>query len=137
MAGTVSHPPTSPKILREFAWIMAGAIAGLFGVILPLLKGHSPPPLPWAIAGVFLLLGAMAPRSLKPVYALWLTIGHVLGWINSRLILTLIFALMVTPMALLMKLIHRDTMHRQWQPQLTTYRSPCRPRDRQHYEKPY
>ena len=134
---TAVKPPTSPKILREFAWIMAGAIAGLFGLILPLLKGHSLPMLPWAIAGVFGILGVMIPRSLKPVYELWLKIGHILGWINSRLILTLIFALMVTPMALVMKLIKRDTMARQWQPHLATYRSPCRPRDRQHCEKPY
>ena len=116
---------------------MAGAIAGLFGLLLPLIKGHGLPMLPWAIAGVFISLGLIMPRSLKPVYELWLKIGHILGWINSRLILTLIFALMVTPMALVMKLIKRDTMHRQWQPQLTTYRSPCRPRDRQHCEKPY
>ena len=116
---------------------MAGAIAGLFGVLLPLLKGHSLPILPWAIAAVFVILGVAIPRSLKPVYELWLKIGHIMGWINSRIILTLIFGLVVTPMALVMKLIKRDTMTRQWQPQSLTYRSPCRPRDRQHLEKPY
>ncbi|MGA1622603.1 MAG: SxtJ family membrane protein [Synechocystis sp.] len=134
---TVVPPPTSPKILREFSWIMAGAIAGLFGLLLPLLKGHQLPLLPWAIAVVFLLLGLIVPRSLKPVYHLWLKIGHLLGWINSRIILSVIFGLVVTPMALVMKVIKRDTMNRQWQPQLATYRLPCRPRDRQHVEKPY
>lgn len=116
---------------------MAGAIAGLFGLLIPLLKGHPLPLLPWAIAVVFLLLGLIVPRSLKPVYHLWLKIGHLLGWINSRIILSVIFGLVVTPMALVMKVIKRDTMNRQWQPQLATYRLPCRPRDRQHVEKPY
>ncbi len=134
---TVATPPTTPKILREFAWIMAGAIAGLFGLLLPLLKGHSLPILPWAIAAVFVILGVTIPQSLKPVYELWLKIGHILGWINGRMILTLIFGLLVIPMALVMKLIKRDTMARQWQPQSLTYRSPCRPRPIQHLEKPY
>lgn len=127
----------STKLLREFAWIMAGAIAGLFGLALPLLKGHSLPLLPWAISSGFVTLGVVAPRSLKPVYDLWLKIGHALGWVNSRIILTVIFAVVVTPMALVMRLMKRDTMQRQWQPQWTTYRTPCRPRDRQHCEKPY
>jgi hypothetical protein len=134
---TAVQPPISTKALREFAWIMAGAIAGLFGLLLPLLKGHRLPMLPWALAVVFVILGVILPRSLKPVYELWLKIGHVLGWLNNRLILTLIFGLLVTPMALVMKLIKRDTMQRQWQPHLTTYRSPCRPRDHHHCEKPY
>ena len=132
----INSAPT-PKILREFAWIMAGMIAFLFGLLIPLLKGHGIPLLPWAIAAVFVLLGLLAPRSLKPVYHLWLKIGHVLGWINSRIILTLIFALVVTPMALVMKLIKRDTMARQLEPQRITYRSPCRPRDISHLQKPY
>ncbi len=132
----VNSAPT-PKILREFAWIMAGMIAFLFGLVIPLLKGHGLPLLPWAIAAVFALLGLLAPRSLKSVYELWLKIGNVLGWINSRIILTLIFALVVTPMALVMKLLKRDTMARQLEPQRVTYRSPCRPRDISHLQKPY
>ena len=101
------------------------------------LKGHGLPLLPWAIAAAFVGLGLLAPRSLAPVYELWLKIGHVLGWINSRIILTLIFALVVTPMALVMKLIKRDTMARQLEPQRVTYRSPSRPRDISHLQKPY
>lgn len=127
----------NPKILREFAWIMAGMIAFLFGLVIPLLKGHHLPILPWAIAVVFVLLGLLAPRSLKPVYELWMKIGHVLGWINGRIILTLIFVLVITPMALVMKLLKRDTMARQLEPQRITYRSPCRSRDISHLQKPY
>ncbi len=135
----MTNTKTAPtvKMLREFAWIMAGMIAFLFGLLIPLLKGHGLLVLPWAIAAGFVGLGLIAPRSLGPVYELWLKIGHVLGWINSRIILTIIFALVVTPMALVMKLIKRDTMARQWEPQRVTYRSPCRPRDISHLQKPY
>lgn len=132
----LSNAP-STKILREFAWIMAAAIAGIFGLLLPLLKGHGLPPLPWAIATGFGAMGLVAPRSLKPIYELWLKIGHGLGWLNSRIILTLIFALLVTPMALVMKLLGRDTMARQLEPQKVTYRNPCRPREISHLHKPY
>lgn len=116
---------------------MAGAIALLFGLILPLLKSHPLPMLPWAISAGFMIVGLVMPKVLAPVYQLWLKIGHILGFINSRIILTLIFALVVTPMAMVMKLIKRDTMARKLEPQKTTYRVPCRPRDVSHFEKPY
>lgn len=129
-------PLTTPQ-LRQFAWIMATLIAAIFGLLFPLLKGEALPLIPWILSGIFVFLGVLIPRALVPVYRLWLKFGHILGFINSRIILTLIFTVIVTPMALVMKMVKRDTMARQFEPQQTTYRISSRPREVAHFEKPY
>jgi hypothetical protein len=64
-------------------------------------------------------------------------LGLMLGWINSRIILSIVFFVIVTPMGLLMKLLNRDTMNRQWELQRSTYRIPSRDRAITQMEKPY
>jgi len=38
--------------------------------------------------------------------------AHVLGWINTRIILTLVYFLIISPLALVFKLIGKDPMER-------------------------
>ncbi|BFM39613.1 SxtJ family membrane protein [Synechocystis sp. LKSZ1] len=127
----------TPKLLRKFGLIMGAVIAGLFGLVIPLWKGHGLGPWPWGLAGLFVGLGFSYPQALGPIYRFWMKLGHVLGWVNSRLILGLIFFLVVTPMAIVMKLLKRDTMVRQFEPQRPSYRQRSRVREPQHLQKPY
>lgn len=61
-----------------------------------------------SIAAVLLLLAAVAPALLRPVYRGWMRVGETLGWINTRILLTLVFFLAVTPIGLLMRLFGRS-----------------------------
>ena len=61
-----------------------------------------------SIAAVLLLLAAVAPALLRPVYRGWMRVGEALGWINTRILLTLVFFLVVTPIGLLMRLFGRS-----------------------------
>ena len=47
----------------------------------------------WAavVAGCLLLPAAVFPRSLTWIFKGWMSLGHVLGWINTRIILGFIF----------------------------------------------
>jgi saxitoxin biosynthesis operon SxtJ-like protein len=63
-----------------------------------------------AVAAAFLLAGLIAPRSLSGIYAVWMRIGEALAWINTRIILTLIFFLVVTPTGLVMRLFGRSPL---------------------------
>ncbi|MEB3308757.1 MAG: SxtJ family membrane protein [Snowella sp.] len=125
------------KELREFGLLMAGFIAVLFGVIIPLLRAHSLPALPWIIAGIFIILAFLLPKSLEPIYQIWMKIGFVLGWLNNRIILSFVFFVILTPMALMMKVIKRDTMARGFDLQAETYRVPSNLHPRSTMEKPY
>lgn len=61
-----------------------------------------------AIAAVLLLAAAVAPALLRPVYRVWMRIGEALGWINTRILLTLVFFLVVAPIGLVMRLFGRS-----------------------------
>ncbi len=71
------------------------------------------PNLYWLIAaGTMLGFGLLLPRTLAPLNRIWLAVGHVLGWINSKIILGFIFFVIVTPTALAMKALGRDLLSR-------------------------
>jgi hypothetical protein len=125
------------KELREFGFLTGGIIAGLFGLILPLMKGHSLPIIPWVIAIVLVGLAIFLPKSLDPIYRVWMKIGLALGWVNSRIILSIVFFIILTPMALIMKLLKRDTMARNFDFQGETYRISSKINPRSGMEKPY
>ena len=60
--------------------------------------------------------GLMMPGLLKQVYQGWMWVGHVMGWVNTRIILGILFYGIVTPMGLVMKLTGRDPMRRAFEP---------------------
>jgi hypothetical protein len=125
------------KELREFGLLTGGIIAGLFGLILPLIRGHSLPLIPWIIAVVLAGLAIILPKSLDPIYRVWMKIGLALGWVNSRIILSIVFFIILTPMALIMKLLKRDTMIRKFDFQVETYRISSKINPSSGMEKPY
>ena len=66
--------------------------------------------LPLAIG--LLLMGMVWPRAYSPLARLWLGISLLLGSVMSRLVLSIIFGVIVTPIALIMRLFGHDPMRR-------------------------
>lgn len=131
-------PKLDKKGLREFGLVTGGIVTGLFGLLLPLLFRHSFPVLPWVVATILVSLALLTPRSLGPVYKIWMRIGLVLGFINTRIILGIIFYGVFMPMGLIMRrFFKRDPMNRELETNLDSYRilSPDRPS--KSMEKPY
>jgi hypothetical protein len=64
-------------------------------------------------------------------------IGHVLGWINTRIILGFVFYVVVTPIGLYRRLLGKDPMGRQLRPELDSYRVVRNPRRSSHLTKQY
>ena len=48
----------------------------------------------------------------KPLYRGWMKFAHGLGWVNTRIILTLVYYLVFSPLAILFKIIGKDPMNR-------------------------
>jgi len=81
-------------------------------VALWLLNREQPGYRYWAIAsGAFLLLTGFFPKFLSPLRSIWMWVGHAVGWINSRIVLGFIFFAIVTPTALILKIMHRDPLN--------------------------
>jgi Saxitoxin biosynthesis operon protein SxtJ len=122
---------TPPKQLRSFGLL----VGGIFGLIaLWPLVWRQEPPRAWALAlAVALIVPALvAPRILAPAYRLWMKLAEVLAWINTRILLGVVFYGMVTPIGLVMRMLKRDPMRRQLEPLGDSYRLRCTPRAATH-----
>ena len=60
------------------------------------------------VGGLFLAGGYFAYTLLRPVYIWWMKLAFVLAWVNTRILLSLFFYLIVTPIGAVMRLFGKD-----------------------------
>ncbi len=98
------------KNLRKFG-INMGIVFLIITLFILIRNRHSV--LPTSIISViFFLLAAITPILLKPIYIVWMKLAFVLAWINTRLILFIVFYLVFTPIGLAIKLFRVDLLDR-------------------------
>lgn len=101
------------KGARDFGFTFAGLSALLS--VLQWWRGR--PAVGAALAVVAVALTAAAiikPVLLNVPNRLWMRLARVLGWINSRVLLTLFFFFIITPYGLLLRACGRDTIGARW-----------------------
>ena len=130
-------PSPDKQELRKFGLIFAAMFILIFALLLPWIWDKSSPVWAWIVAAMFAGTALLIPMALKPAYHLWMKIGHVLGWINTRLILGLVFFLIFAPVALFFRLLRRDILKQRLDASASSYRiaSEQLPRDRM--ERPF
>ena len=69
----------------------------------------------------FLLPALIYPYLLKLPYQLWMKLADILGFIMTRVILTVLFYLVLTPTAFLLKLLNKDLLNLKLEPQADSY----------------
>jgi hypothetical protein len=74
------------------------------------------------------MLGTFCPTLVRPIYLGWVVAAYPLGWIVGHVVMGAIFFLIVTPLALVMRVLDRDPLQRQFDPNRTSY---WEPRDEQ------
>ena len=134
---TAKTPELSTQELRKFGLTTGAIVAVLFGLLLPWLFNHGYPFWPWILAGVLWLWALIAPATLKPVYNGWMKVGHVLGWINTRIILGLMFYTVFFAVGLVLKILGKDPMSRKIDKSAESYRVPSRVHTKDHVERPF
>lgn len=98
------------KNLKKFG-ITMGTV--LFAVTIFIMIRHKHSILPTlALSVLFFLSALFIPNILKPLYMFWMRLAFILSWINTRLILIVIFYLIFTPMGLLIRLFRKDLLER-------------------------
>jgi hypothetical protein len=101
---------STPKNLRQFGIIMGTAFLVIAGLVF--LK-HRQVCLPLAtISLVFFTSAFVAAAVLKPFYIIWMRFAYIVSWINTRIILCVIFYVIFTPIGLIMRLLRRDLLER-------------------------
>ncbi len=124
------------KELRNFG-LMVGSVLCVIG-IWPMLR-HGESLRLWAILPGALLIpaGLVAPTILGPIFKIWMKVGHVMGWINTRIILGVLYFGLITPMGVVMRLFGWDSMSRALSPNAESYRVVRQPRPRAHMTRQF
>jgi len=107
------------KNMKKFGFTMAIACA-VFTVLVALRHRHSLIPTS-TLSVLFFLFAVLAPSALRPLYIVWMKMAFVLSWINTRLILIILFYLVFTPIGLCIKLLGKDLLERKIQKESLSY----------------
>lgn len=114
---------TSVKKLRSFG-LLVGLVAAAIGGWL-FWKGHGVILLG---AGLFLmLLGVTMPKWLKPLYIPWMALALVLGFVMTRVLLTIVFVVIITPLGIVMRWTGRDPLRQKLDKSTHSYWMPKAP----------
>ncbi|MBN2162758.1 MAG: hypothetical protein JXR25_15365 [Pontiellaceae bacterium] len=113
--------PSTGK-LRQFGWI-APIMLQVLGLVLRWRVD-----LPVAAIGAMGLFGLLVfivsrveSNLVRPVYVGLMLVGFPIGWIVSHLLMFLFYFGIITPVALVFRLIGRDKLHRRWEDRNETY----------------
>lgn len=73
------------------------------------------------IALTLLVIAVLFKKIASRIASFWLAFSHILSNVNSKIILTLVFYLVLTPLAFLRRLFDRDHLKLKRNPRATTY----------------
>jgi len=97
------------KDLRQFGITMGIVLALLGGLLLWREKDYYFYFLMLSIA--FFFIGLALSVLLKPIHKIWMTLAILMGWVVTRVIMTTLFYLVVTPIGLLTRLCGKDFLN--------------------------
>lgn len=117
----------SNEAVRSFGWSVGGAFLALWLVFIgpvhyfsDYAKGGHHPALMW-IGVALIVLGTILPVVLRPIYILWMGFAFTMGFFMTRVILTIFYFVVLTPVGLFFRLIGRDALQRKIDRQASTY----------------
>ena len=105
--------------VRRFGLLFAGLCALVATYLL--FRGRAA--WPWFAGGgiFFLATGLLGYPVLRPLYIGWMKFALVLGWVNTRILLGLFFYLILSPIAVILKLLGKDLLDEKIDPHASTY----------------
>jgi hypothetical protein len=128
--------PTTPGELRKFGLIVGGVFAAI-GVWPAVVRGAAPHAWLLGLAAILVVPALVAPPILAPIYRVWMALASVLAYVNTRILLGLVFFGMITPLGLVLRRTRRDPMLRAFDPNAPTYRVPRTPRPGTHMRRQF
>ena len=111
MSSSLIETRPSRKQLVSFGLTMAGMLALLGAIRVWRHSGLDEVAISaFIVSALFALSSLIAPGSLASVYRWWMRLAEALGWVNTRIILVVIFYLVVTPLGLIMRIARRSPL---------------------------
>jgi hypothetical protein len=100
------HPPPSE---RSFG-ISVGAVLVLLGGVALWRHRQTLGTVMAVLGGALLLSGLVAPAVLRVPNRVWWRFAQVLGWVNTRILLSVFFFAIMTPVGVIMRLLGRNPL---------------------------
>lgn len=91
--------PMDRKALRNFGLLMACVLLLAGGWLW--WKSTASGPCVLGSAALLALIGLTVPAVLKPFYKGWMILAVMMGWVMTRVVLTLVYYFVLTPIAFL------------------------------------
>jgi len=105
MIEEIRNISTAKSEIRKFSYLV-GSILILISLYI-LWRGTSDFRILFGIGSGLILLGIIVPIILKPIYYVWMVFAAILGWVMTRVILSIVFYLIVTPIGLIAKIFRK------------------------------
>lgn len=104
---------------RTFGFTLAGLFMAIFAVGA-LVFDHV---MLWAavLSALFAILALVRPGWLMPVNRVWMLLAGRLAIIVNTVLMASVFAIVIVPYGLVMRIAGRDAMKRKWEPAGATY----------------
>ena len=129
------------QTVREFGFILSG-----FFVIVPLASrlahtwiGHEPFHYWWGwliLGALTLILNFLSPQIIRLIYRIAMLFAQGISWVMMRVVCSVLFFLVFTPIGLLFRLFRKDLLNERIEPQKQSYwRKRSQNRPRQDYER--
>jgi hypothetical protein len=107
---SASQKPLTKKELRKFGLTVGGIFLVLAG--FSQWRGHEIPPMILGGLGVLLFVpGLIAPTILRPVEKGWMRFAAGLAYVNTRIILTLLYYILFMPVGLIRRMLGKDGLN--------------------------
>jgi hypothetical protein len=135
LADELRSLPTDSKTLKKFGFVF-GVISLLLG-LWSLWTGRFVPPIFFGAALFFGALGLWFPRLLKEVYCVWMAVGLCLGWVMARVLLSVLFYALMTPLAVLLRWTKKDLLKLRSEAQESYWVVRPGPSDKESYKNQY
>ena len=115
----IKNIKSDKKELQKFSLVIGVFLALLGGLSLWRSTGLYP----WlfAVASSIMLVGLCRPMLLKPIQKVWMTLAILMGWVMTRIILSVLFYLIVTPIGLAIRLMGKDILDLEFSDDVDSY----------------
>ncbi len=94
-------------LVAWIAWRKTGSTVAAFALV--------------AVAAADALVAVAAPRLLRPVFVASMVVSFPFAWVATHVLMGAIFYLVVTPIAVIMRLTGRDPLERSFDGEAKTY----------------
>jgi len=144
MMKTLYQKPSKQE-LRKFGLVFGAFFALIFGVVIPLFRNgwvlfsdySNLLTWPWLIAIISVGWALINPASLHLLHRPWMAFAELAAWINTRIIMLILFYFVILPFGLVMRLIGHDPMRRKFDSKVSSYRIMTKTQDKSHMKTPY